>query len=175
MNRFSSSLPSIAVSAVIRPSRMLLCAVTLFSLVSLLIAIGVSFGLVGALSTYVRTFVLCLTLIAVFCALKWLLCQRKIVRLDISMNGQIRLVEHNGLTGLSLLCREKSGDNSPLQLMPDSVLWSRMLLLRLKTEERGCITLLILRDSINAHAFRALSVACRWIAAQNNPANGELI
>lgn len=174
MNRLPSSLPSIAVSVVIRPSRILLYVVAVFGIALLFIAAGVAFTFIGDLPLSLRILVVCLTLSAAGCVLNWLIRQRKIVRLDISMNGQIRLVEHNGLTALSLLCRDKSGGNPIWQLMPDSVLWSCMLLLRLKTEERDCIIVLILRDSINARAFRTLSVACRWIAAQNNPANSEL-
>jgi len=91
------------------------------------------------------------------------------------MNGQIRLVEHNGLTGLALSVQDKSVGNSVWRLMPDSVLWSDMLLLRLENEAHKLITLVILRDSMTTHAFRALSVACRWIAAQNKPTDGELV
>lgn len=174
MNRLSSSLPSIAVSVVVKPSKILLCTVFLFSLSVTLIAAGVALGFIGDLPLTIRIFVVCLTLFAVACALNWLIRQRKIVRLDISMNGQIRLVEHNGLTDLPLLCQDEPEGDPVMQLMPDSVLWGSMLLLRFKSEAHERITLLILRDSINAHAFRALSVACRWIAAQNNPANCEL-
>lgn len=138
------------------------------------VALAIGFSLLGDLPLSARLLVLGVTVLALWRAFNWLARQRKIIRLDISTNGQIRLVEHNGLTGSSLLSRNESGGNSVLRLMPDSVLWSGLLLLRLESEKQRVIVLPILRDSMNAEAFRALSVACRWIAAQNNSAEGEL-
>lgn len=174
MNRHSSSLPSIAVSALVKPSRMLSWALVLYCLALLLVAAVIVLSLLGDSPLFIRILVACVTLLAIGIALHWLIWRRKIIRLDISMNGQIRLVEHNGLTDSSLLCQGEADGNPVLRLMPDSVLWPGLLLLRLENEQRHVVVLPILRDSMNAEAFHALSVACRWIAAQNNPANGEL-
>src|SRR5690606_13520874 len=110
--------------------------------------------LLGDPSLFIRLLVVFLTLFALWAAVDWLPRQRKIIRLDTSMNGQIRLVEHNGLTDLTLLCQDKAGGNPVLRLMPDSVLWPGLLLLRLETERQRAIVLPILRDSMNAQSFR---------------------
>jgi toxin CptA len=175
MNRLPSSCPSIAVSAVVHPSRILLFLVLLYFVFLLASAMLIGFAYIGGLPLYVRLFVVFLTFLALSVALNWAVRQRKVVRLDISMNGQIRLVEHTGLTGSPSLLEDETGGGCVVRLMSDSVLWSGLLLLRLKTEADHIIALPILRDSMNAEAFRALSVACRWIAAQNKSADGELV
>jgi toxin CptA len=175
MNRPPSSCPSIAVSAVVHPSRILLSLVLLYGVFLLASAMLIGFSYIGDFPLYVCLFVIFLTFLALSVALNWAVRQRKVVRLDISMNGQIRLVEHNGLTGSPSLCAGEAGSGCVVQLMSDSVLWPGLLLLRLKTEANHIIALPILRDSMNADAFRALSVACRWIAAQNKSADGELV
>lgn len=152
---------------------MVLCAVALYSILLFAVAASIAFSWVGDLTLTTRLFVACFTLLALVAALNWLIRQRKITRLDISMNGQIRLVEHNDLTDMPFSVKDKSGGNTAWRLMSDSLLWSDMLLLRLESEAHKLISLIILRDSMNAQAFRALSVACRWIAAQNKPTDGE--
>lgn len=171
MNRLPSSPPSIAVSAVLHPSRILLFLVLLYGVLLLASAILIGFGHVEP-PLYVCLFVVSLTFLALSVSLNWVVRQRKIIRLDISMNGQIRLVEHNGLIGSASLCEDETSSGCVVQLMSDSVLWPALLLLRLKTETDCIVALPILRDSTNAEAFRALSVACRWIAAQNKSADG---
>src|SRR5690606_4129403 len=132
MNRHSIPLPSIAVSAQVRPSRILSWAMLLYCLALLLASLGIAFSWLGELPLLVRLLVVFLTLFALWRSVNWLTRQRKIIRLDISTNGQIRLVEHNGLTDLTLLCPAKAGGDSVLRLMPDSVLWPGLLLLRLE-------------------------------------------
>jgi toxin CptA len=55
-----------------------------------------------------------------------------------------------------------------VRLMTDSTIWPGLLLLRLKSEDQRVTIVNILPDSIHGDGFRALSVACRWIAAHKN-------
>lgn len=174
MNRLLSSPPSIAVSALIRPSRILFSLICLYSFALLIAAAMVAFSRIGDLPNAARILVVCLTFLAATTALIWAIRQTKTVRLDISTNGQIRLVEHIGLSALPS-SEEKAAGNQVVRLLPDSVLWSGLLLLRLHTEEHRTIVLPILRDSMTTEGFRTLSVACRWIAAQNKPADGRVV
>lgn len=91
---------------------------------------------------------------------------RPFARIDISGQGQIRLV----------LCREPVvasvaktvvDHDGVLHLQPGTLIFSSLLLLRLKDEASRSHSLLIFPDCVSASAFRRLSVACRWIAMQN--------
>jgi len=55
-----------------------------------------------------------------------------------------------------------------VQLSRDSTLWPCLLLLRFRTDDGKIMTLPILPDCVSPHSFRALLVACRWVATQNN-------
>ena len=92
----------------------------------------------------------------------------KTFHIDISGIGQIRLTQYSGVstqyknTGLPL-----DGSSGQLvQLSPDSILWSHLMLLRLKTAQGGAYSIPILTDSLDASDFAQLLVACKWIAAQ---------
>ena len=164
---------SIAVSSVIKPSRQLLaifsCLCAGIVLITYLIVAtqmrsvgigvqlsiaGVSFALIGFI-------------------LYHFFQQQQTVRIDISGAGQIRftrqLDEHdNGRQAHA----ESSGDL--VTLLPDSTLWTHMLILRLINDTGQTNVLIVLPDSLIGDGFRSLSVACRWIAAHNNPDEGTL-
>lgn len=97
---------------------------------------------------------------------------RKTHHIDISDVGQIRLAEYSPLatSPSQFVPSQARRTGEVVSLMAHSTLWPYMLLLRLKTEDRQVTVLLIFPDSIDGGGFRALSVACRWIAAHNNPA-----
>jgi toxin CptA len=167
---------SIAVSAVVRPSRLLLAAIGAMCLCILSVAVTVGFGAVGELPFGSRV------AIAVICAGTAFSCffaaiqSRKTFHIDISGVGQIRLSQDNDAAGISG-SRERPdqrGSGEVVQLLADSTIWPGMLLLRLAGQNRRVTNLLILPDSLAAQDFRALSVACRWIAAHNNRAEGGL-
>jgi hypothetical protein len=105
--------------------------------------------------------------IAAFCYAAW---SRKAHHIDISGNGQIRLMETTAVAGLV------SGDNSMgrrrtgevVSLMEDSTLWPCLMVLRLQAADRRIRTVIVPPDSVDRPGFRALSVACRWIAAHSD-------
>ena len=54
-------------------------------------------------------------------------------------------------------------------MVPGSVIWPQMLLLRLRTlGDDNMINLMILSDAVSTDEFRRLSIACRWIVAKAN-------
>ncbi len=52
-----------------------------------------------------------------------------------------------------------------VQLLGGSTLWSSLMVLRLQSASGRVRRLVLLPDSMDREAFRALSVACRWIAS----------
>jgi len=62
-----------------------------------------------------------------------------------------------------------SGDDGEIvRLMDASSLWPNLMFLHLQTESGRMVVLRILPDSVSPQEFRAISVACRWIAARSN-------
>ncbi|WP_442947187.1 protein YgfX [Noviherbaspirillum sp.] len=95
---------------------------------------------------------------------------RKVLQLNISGTGQVRLSK---VTGSTPSCHEQNWphvkDQGPqVSLLQDSTLWSHLLLLRLKSDDGTTTVIPVLPDSVSRDGFRALSVACRWIAVQQN-------
>jgi hypothetical protein len=94
---------------------------------------------------------------------------RKSLHIDISGIGQIRLAEHNELTAVLAGGANQSPDyGEVLQLQAGSTLWPWLLILRLQSTDQKVLTLPILPDCVGVDDFRALSVACRWIATHKN-------
>lgn len=93
---------------------------------------------------------------------------RKTIQLDISGTGLIRLVE----MGDREACMNSNWPHvrysgELVRLMKTSTIWPNLLILRLQSDD-GKITILpILPGCVANDSFRAISVACRWIAAQN--------
>ena len=167
---------SIAVSAVVKPSRLL------FAL-GAGACLGVAFiGIIFAVSEIGNRSALLRLLIAgscIFLALSGFYRIAKCRRthhIDISGTGLIRLREKL-LGRLSTDLGGKLGVESSevLSLMPNSTLWPRLLLLRLQTGEGRIFTLQILPDCVSADDFRALSVAVRWIDGRNNPTTSKIL
>lgn len=99
------------------------------------------------------------------------LASRKTHHIDISGIGQIRLVEDSALAARSFDNDSPSGesDGEIVSLMDDSTLWPCLLILRLKAENQGVKVVFVLPDSVEKSAFKALSVACRWISMRSDP------
>lgn len=160
---------SIAVSAVVRPSKLLFTLTTSMCLVVVLIGMMIAMGWVGDLSLLFRLIAVSISIFIACCAFSRLATNRKSLHIDISDIGQIRLAEHNELAAVLA-----GGASQPpifgevLQLQRSSTLWSNLLLLRLQNLDQKVKTLPILPDCVGSDSFRALSTACRWIAALNN-------
>lgn len=154
---------SIAVSAVIRPSRCfalisLLMGITLLGAAALLAAGGATM-FHHALSA---ACVLTGAGISLFP-----LSRTKALRIDVSGIGQIRLVD---------TCPEAAAgsnemsvsDGEVVQLLRGSTFWSSLMVLRLQRRSGQKTVLLILPDSMDSDGFHALSVACLWTAARQS-------
>ena len=164
---------SIAVSSVIKPSRLLLaifsCLCAGIALATyLVVVIQMRHAGVGAQVTVAGV---CAALVGVM--FHHLFQRQRIVRIDISGEGQIRLTSQiDGHDNDKNVHAQSSGDL--MTLLPGSTLWSRMLILRLINDPGQTKVLIVLPDSLSGDEFRSLSVACRWIAAHNNPDEGTL-
>lgn len=168
---------SIAVSAVVRPSRILSGLMLFLYLGVLGIAAVVALGIGIDLAPAVRLLLALPLFAAPIWAIRVLIKGGNSLRIDISEHGQITLAEDGTCAAVM------QHDVSPQQagamrqegvamanLLPDSTLWPHLLLLRLRTEDGRTRNVVILPDSVRAEDFRALSVACRWIAAHNGQA-----
>jgi toxin CptA len=162
---------SLAVSAVIKPSKCLIGAALGMCIGVISIGILIGLGHFGELfwPYKVGLSVLCnfFALFGVYCVLQAI----KTRHIDISDIGQIRLVEYSALVSSNSepMTPYKSEVGNIVNLTPNSTLWPHMLLLRLRQEDGLVTTVPVLPDSIDKEGFRRLSVACRWIAAHNNP------
>jgi hypothetical protein len=95
---------------------------------------------------------------------------RKVLQLNISGTGQVRLSK---VTDSTPSCREQNWPHVKdhglqVSLQKNSTLWSHLLLLHLRSDDGMTTVLPVLPDSVSRDGFRALSVACRWIAVQKN-------
>jgi hypothetical protein len=157
-------LMSIALSATIRPS--LLLAIIQLAMSAVLLStswwllqsvdpLGFPFSLHHVLA------VICA--IASFALIVQPLRRRTALRIDVTGLGQIRLGETlpNAEAGST---PRSDALGEVVQLRQGSTLWPSLMVLRLQAVSGRLTTLILLPDSLSDDAFRALSVACRWIA-----------
>ena len=152
---------SIAVSAIIRPSRMLAALVLAMS--------GVLFGAAALL--WLQADSLLHDVLAGACALTgsalglFPLLRRKSVHIDVTGIGQIRLVDTSpDAQFVSTSPSVRSVE--VVQMLRDSTFWSSLMVLRLQSGSGRVTVLTIFPDSMERSAFHTLSVACRWVAAR---------
>ena len=166
---------TIAVSAVVRPSRILL------SLTLGMCAGSASIGTLFALQPVASMAPLARVALATACVMAGLIvaCQilrcRCAQRIEISGNGQIRVSTPDASPSTSSELSDRFVGAARLyDLLPTSTLWSHLMILNLRAANGTRTTLLILPDSMTQTSFRALSVACHWIAAHNNRAERDI-
>ena len=127
--------------------------------------LGLAFllGAVRAVSPALSVFVGLLCFLCSGFAFHSLRRNRKTWQLDISGTGQIRLSD----VAIAMPDAGKPPSEGGLlvRLLADSTMWPNFLLLRLRDGEGRVHHLASLPDSLPSEAFRAVSVACRWIAA----------
>jgi toxin CptA len=148
---------SIAVSAVIIPSRLLRLVRLGFGAANLGAAAALGFGAPGPSSLAVAGAGCCL--LAGVLVLRSGGLGSKVSRIDISGLGQLRQTVQQGI----------GSNNAPavlVQLLPGSTIWPGLLLLRLRGEDGAVRSLVLATDSIEAGKFRQLSVAIRDIASR---------
>ena len=89
----------------------------------------------------------------------------KTCRIDVTDIGQILLVENSHEAGAGSV--ETTVANAEVvQLLGGSTFWSSLMVLRLQSASGRIHRLVLLPDSMDRETFRALSVACRWIASR---------
>lgn len=168
---------SIAVSAIVKPSKIFLILVSTICMAIVCMAIIIGMSEIGELTLRGRLFISFLLAASGISAFFYVFFNRKTFHIDISGIGQIRLKEYNGIDDL-MRQKEKHGKGDSIgtvQLEKDSTLWPYLLLLRLSAVNRGVSTLIIFPDSMERESFKALMVACRWIAAHNIHADDVII
>ncbi|QRX83341.1 hypothetical protein [Glaciimonas sp. PAMC28666] len=158
---------SIAISALVLPSRVLFALASIVSIAGALISVLVGLGFIGRLppisGAIFGFFGLSISLIG------WLRYQQaaRPLRLNISSAGQISIRE--------LLPDAMGGSfKAPVlaQLLSGSTLWAHCLLLRFQLNNGQTKSVVILPDCVPENIFRSTSVACRWIASRGH-ANGQ--
>jgi toxin CptA len=168
------SIVTIAVSVLVRPSRVLLLSVCALAFMAQAAAFLILFE-PYELSAGIRLQIWAIASISVGLALFKAIRHRKTFHIDISGIGQIRLTQYSEVSVFheneSLALDGASG--LVVHLSPDSVLWPHCLLLRLKPEQGSVYSIPVLPDSISGPGFAELSVACRYIARRNE--NGKVI
>jgi len=103
------------------------------------------------------------------------LIHQKYYHLDISGAGQIRLRKmdpsREAITGNAA---SQGGEGSLATLMSGTTLWPHFLMLRLRLDSGKIHNVPVMTDSLPKESFRALSVACRWIAAHSLALEDEI-
>ena len=162
---------SIAVTAVVRHSLMLRLAVAVMGAIGSAAAVLLAFAGADAivpLPQWVRG-VIALSIIAgVVQTVRRHLCAVPPVTIDISAAGAIRLssAQHN-------LTPPAAPDEPCWNLLPGTTISEYCMILRLENTDGQRQTLMVFPDTVPPTSFRALAVACRWIAAHNNRARSE--
>jgi toxin CptA len=150
-------LMSIAVSAVIVPSRVLRWAMLCHGLAS--VGAGIALALAGSRLAGLQWG----AALACMLAGAALLCSpapgRNVRRIDISGVGQLRLTVQQGVG-------QAGARAGVMHLLPGSTVWPGLLLLRLRGDDGKHCALVLLPDSVAAGRFRRLAVAIRDVAAR---------
>lgn len=160
---------AIAVSVIVKPSKILFAMVVAMSIVTIAIGVGIGFGYAGELSPILR---LVIAIFVIFLA-AFGFCHgirhQKPIHIDISGAGQVRLTKLEAVGScVNQNWPHVEGSTEVVRLSQDTTIWPYMLLLRLQADSGKKSTVRILPDCVSRDNFRALSVACRWIAAHNN-------
>jgi toxin CptA len=148
---------SIAVSAMIVPSRMLRRALLCYGLANL--GAGAALGAGQAEPAWLGWPLAACCVLAGALVLRCGALSRKVRRLDISGLGQLRLTVQQGI-GAS------DARVAVVRLLPGSTVWPGLLLLRLRSDDGVVCALALLPDCVEPGQFRKLSVALRDVASR---------
>ena len=168
---------SIAASVVVSPSKHLLTLAAALCLCVVAIGGALAVGAVGDMALWARLLGASACLLLAGGGFATTLRGQNTYRLDISGSGQIRLLSRapNSPHATDSAACKPNQDGMLVTLLADSTLWPHFMLLRLEDESGRLHALPILPDSVSAESFRALSVACRWIAAHRFSAASEFL
>ncbi|HEY0491271.1 MAG TPA: protein YgfX [Telluria sp.] len=151
---------SIAVSAVVKPSRLLRAVLAFYAAVNLAAAVFLASSASGAFRAPVAIGACCL--LAAAGAAHGFTSAGKMRRIDIFGVGEMRLTVQQKLT-------ETAVENEPVALSPGSAVWPGLLMLLMRGEDGKTRVVAVLADSVSAGEFRALAVAIRAIGGQLVP------
>jgi len=153
---------SIAISVVVQPSRSLTGLELAVCVGVALLGLAFGAGLIGNLPFWLRGAAALVCLPPALAAILQRLSSRKIYHIDISDAGQIRLQARSVRRAAEI-----ESDAELVELLADSTLWPRLLVLRLRSADGKVRAVPVAADSLPPESFRALAVACRWIVADN--------
>ena len=168
---------SIAASVVVSPSKRLLTLVAALCLGVVAIGAALAVGALVEMGLWARLLCASACLLLAGGGFAATLRGRNTCRLDISGGGQIRLSvgAHMSPRADDVTASDPNEGGMLVTLLADSTLWPYFMLLRLQDQNGRLHALPILPDSVSAESFRALSVACRWIAAHRFSAASEFL
>ena len=148
---------SIAVTAVVKPSRLLRAALVLYGAANLAVAGQLLAAAPGAFRLPWLIAACCLA--AAAGAVAGLVAAGNKRRIDISGVGEMRVTVQQKLA-LAVI------DNMPCRLMPGSAVWPGLLMLLMRGDKEKTVIVAVFADSVSAEEFRALAVAMRAIGGQ---------
>jgi hypothetical protein len=154
---------SIAMSAVVRPSRHLRSLVLAYGFANLAAGFAVGlllperFGL-GPLAS------LCFLAVGSV-LLSSSVRATKLRQIDISGLGQLRLTVQQDMA-------RNDADGEPVALLAGSTIWPQLMLLRLGSEGGAVTVVPVLRDSVGPAVFRPLAVALGAVGGRDQPVFG---
>lgn len=162
---------SIAVTAVVRSSRILFWLVSVMCASLVFVAAIIVSGRIGNLSTVAEIALGVMCIVVALYAFISVNRNRQTHVLHISGTGQIRLA---ALQAHELSVAGADDEQGELvRLLPVSTLWPSLLLLHLQSEQQQTRIVAVLPDSVPAESFKALSLACRWIVLRQTEAGDE--
>jgi toxin CptA len=148
---------SIAVTAVVKPSRLLRASLAAYAAVNLVVAGLVLAAAPGAYRAPWLVAACCLA--AAAGAMAGLVSAGNKRRIDISGVGEMRVTVQQKLA-------ETVVHTVPSRLMPGSAVWPGLLMLLARADDRRMVVVAVFADSVSAEEFRALAVAMRAIGGQ---------
>lgn len=166
---------SIAVSAVVTPSRLLAILLQLQSCIAIGVACILAFELIVIdLSALPRTVLALVSASLGAFGFYHGVVERKAIHIEISNAGLVCLL----VDAKSSSCgTEKRPQVKRLKrrmsLLNDSTLWSFLLVLRLRDETGKRVVILATPANVGKAQFAALSAACHWILRRNGRLGGR--
>lgn len=162
---FTYQSMSIAVSAIIRPSRILSGFILGMAGLFILISVAVFTGQLGEFAGYGTEIVgitnLCMALFLLFIYFR----EQKTFQIDISGIGKIRIREIKEARKVYLSeADDINQSREEFHIIKGSTVWPSVLFLWLESNSGSKIMIRVFSDSVKKDEFRALYVACRWIA-----------
>lgn len=151
-------MASIAVSAVVKPSRLLMTFVTFMCVMAGVVAWVIGTRVVGDLPILMRSTLAGGCWVISFFVLYRFISSQHTYHIDITSDGRIRLAANVAFS--------PKGQGKLMQLS-ESTFWPMLMILHLRHDTTEQVVR-ILPDSLSRESFRALSVACRWIASRDN-------